>query len=206
MQMLKSEGPDASGMFEFYESRIEKNRTALSNYDRALLDYVETHFKRQDRHIVHAGTGLGTLPCALALSGYKVTGVEQDGRRFRAAQRVRLSLLDAWPDIADRYELVSGQFPGVLQGTPALGPQTVLIFTNCGAGWSDELTAHVIQTFLNLGDTILDLRLFGRVRDSEDERQRLLDTIFGKQLHGTPIKTSPAGTYYFHIQPRRYAR
>lgn len=201
VDLLKSEGASA-GLYAFYEDRIENEGRALSLYDRAIFDYVLANFDLKGRQIVHAGIGLGTLGLALATAGYRVTGIEQDEQRFRTAARVQGAVKDAWPAVAERYAILAGEFPTVLNGTTLLGPDTVLIFTNCGATWPDELAARVIASFASCGDVILDTRLFGQVRNSPDERRQLLDRIRDRGMAAVPITTSPPDSYYHHVKKR----
>ncbi len=201
VDLLKSEGASA-GLYAFYEDRIENEGRALSLYDRAIFDYVLANFDLVGRQIVHAGIGLGTLALALATAGYRVTGIEQDEQRFRIATRVQGAVRDAWPSVAERYAIVAGEFPTVLGGTALLGPDTVLIFTNCGATWPEELTARVIASLASCGDVILDTRLFGQVRNSPDERRQLLDRLRTQGMAAVPIPTSPPDSYYHHVKKR----
>jgi hypothetical protein len=198
--MLRSEGADTSGLYDFYKARIEQAKCALSHYDRMLVEYVSSRFDRTERCIVHAGTGLGTLPSALSVAGYKVVGIEQDARRFQAASRVRGALTEAWPDNADRYNLLSGQFPAVLDGTSWISARTVLIFTNCGSGWPEELTRQIIALLPACGDVLLDTRLFGKVRETAEERQALLDRLQRHGLFAVPIAQSPPDAFYCHLK------
>lgn len=206
VQMLRSEGVDQSGLYNFYEARIEQAGSALSNYDRMLTEYVAHRFHRRERRIVHAGTGLGTLPSALAMAGYTVAGIEHDARRFQAARRVHDALAEAWPDKADRYELIYGEFPGTLTGTPWMSSGAVLIFTNCIASWSEELTARIIGTLPAWGDVLLDTRLFGTVRETPEERQVLVERFRRQGLAATPMVESPPGAYYCHLKPASAVR
>lgn len=202
VDMLQSEGPEASGLYDFYKARIEQVGSALSHYDRMLVDYVSARFDRRVRPIVHAGSGLGTLASALALAGYAVAGVEQDAPRFRSARRVRAALGEAWPDAAALYELISGEFPTVVAGTQWMGRQTILIFTNCGATWTEDLSSRIIASLPRFGDVILDARLFGSVRDSPSEREALLDRLRAQGLTATPITETPSDAFYYHLQHR----
>src|SRR5262249_5432396 len=154
---------------------------------RMLFNYVFANFDRRSRHVVHAGTGLGTLASALAMAGYTVAGIEQDPPRFRAASRVRATLGDIWPDGSRRYELISGEYPAVVDGTPWMAPETVLIFTNCAAGWSDDFTALAVGSFRSVGDVLLDARLFGKVRDEPAERENLIAQMTAAGLTATPM-------------------
>jgi glycosyltransferase involved in cell wall biosynthesis/tetratricopeptide (TPR) repeat protein len=204
--LLELKGAEASGLYAFYEARIKQDRCALTAYDRMLFDYVLAHFDRSERRIVHAGTGIGTLPSALAVAGYSVAGVECDALRFRAAHLVRDALAKAWPTAADQYELIAGEFPMVLDGTSWLSPSAVLILTNCGAGWSEDLTARAIASFSAFADIILDARLFGNVRETPRERQVLIEQIEAEGLVATPIAQSPPMTFYYHLRPQQGAQ
>ena len=204
--MLRSDGPEASGLYAYYEARIEQRRGALSDYDHMLFDYVSTHFDRESRQIVHAGIGLGTLACALSAAGYRVSGIESDAPRFRAANRLRNALSAGWPAATERYDLVEGLFPGVVEGTHLASPKSVLIFTNFVTTWPEGFHETAIASLQAFGDVILDARLFGSIRDTPEERQALIDHIEAQGLVATPINESPPMAFYYHLRPRRPAR
>lgn len=203
LRMLRSDGVDASGLYAFYQARIEQGLGALTAYDRMLFDYVLANFDRKSRRFVHAGIGIGTLTSALAVAGCAISGIESDAPRYRAASRVRAALLDLWPATAQRYELLGGEFPTIVDGTSLASPETVLIFTNCGAGWPEELTARIIAALPAFGDVILDARLFGNVRDSPEERQALMERIEAAGMVATPIAQTPPMTFYYHLRPQQ---
>ncbi len=200
VDILKADGVDTSGLYNYYRVRIQNNGQALSGYDRMLVQYARTHFDPQQRKIVHAGTGIGTLPSGLAAVGFATAGIEQDSQRFRAANRLRDAIADAWPAAAERYLLILGEFPKSLALTPWISPESVLMFTNCVASWSDELTTHIIGSFRGFGDVILDTRVFGIVRDTPEERLALLDRIEAQGLKSKAIEKNPVGSFYVHLQ------
>jgi hypothetical protein len=200
VDMLRTEGAEASGMYDFYKARVEVVGTALSDYDRMLFSYVLEHFDRDKHRVVHAGTGLGTLPSALAMAGYAVAGIEQDPPRFRGASQLRGALADAWPTGPGRYHLIQGEYPTVLSGTAWLDPSTVLIFTNCGASWSDQLTTRIIASFESVGHVLLDARLFGKVRDEPRERDKLIEWMRLQGLAAAAVVESTPGTFYYHLR------
>jgi len=201
VDMLRSTGTEASGLYDFYKARIEQEGTALSGYDRILFEYVRASFDPAERRVVHAGIGLGTLASALALGRFNVSGLERDGARFGAATRIRSALADIWPAAAQRYDLMAGSFPTALLDTSWIAPRTILIFTNCGSGWSDEFTDDATALFPRFGDIILDARLFGRVREIPEERDALIAKIEAQGLAVKPIpKTNPLGAYYYHMR------
>lgn len=204
VDILKTHGPQA-GLYNYYEARVHGHR-ALSDYDRMIFGYALKHFDRQTRRVVHAGIGIGTLASALAIAGFRVAGIEHDVARFGAATQVHNALVQAWPEVADRYRLKSGGFPAVVEDTPWIAPEAVLVFTNCGAGWSEELTTQIIESLPRFGDVIFDARLFGVARDLPAERQELLDRIEAQGLVIRPITESPPGAFYHHLQPKNGTR
>jgi len=203
LDLLRTEGTDTFGLYSYYEVRIEKGRCAFSAYDRMLFEYVLGSFDPGERRIVHAGIGLGTLTSALAAGGYGVAGIEQDGQRLRGAGRLHAALAQAWPDAGKRYELIAGQYPKVVEGTSWLTPATVLIFTNCGAGWSQELTDQIIDSFAMVGDVILDARLFGITRDDEKDRRALIERIESRGFTTRLVAEPPADGFYYHVRTHR---
>ena len=206
LERLEAEGPDASGLYAYYATRIREDRSALSTYDRVLVDYIINHFDKKVRRIVHAGIGVGTLTCALVVAGYATVGMECDRRRFQTASHVRETLGLVWPRETEKYTLIKGEFPTDLVETSWVSPDGVLIFTNCGAGWSDELTAKIISSFQCYGDVILDARLFGRIRDESIERHALLEEIKTRGFDTEPIEGMPPKDYYYHVYRERAAR
>jgi hypothetical protein len=201
--MLKAEGPTSSGLYGYYQSRIESGGHALSDYDRFLFDFIADNFDRGRRRIVHAGCGLGTLAFPLAMAGYKVIGVERDQARYRAASRMRCALAEAWPEATQTCELMLGEYPVAVDRTSWLSAETVLVFTNCEASWAPPLTDTIIASLRACGDVILDARLFGGIRDSAEERTRLIRTIEAAGLVVAPIRSTPPGTFYHHARPSR---
>jgi len=196
VEILKSEGA-AAGLYNYYEARVHGG-CALSPYDRMVFDFALSHFSPDSRRVVHAGIGIGTLTSSLAVAGYHIAGIERDGPRMRVATRLREAIVDAWPPVAERYELLLGGFPEIVEGTPWMDTGTVLIFTNCGAGWNDELTTLVVSSLPRFGDVIFDARLFGRVRDSDVERRELVQQVKDQRLTVTPIAESPPNCFYHH--------
>lgn len=194
--ILRADGPEA-GFYGYYEARV-KGGCALSPYDRMIFDYALAHFPK-DRRIVHAGIGAGTLTSVLAVAGYSVAGIEQDGRRLKVAGRLRDSLIESWPDVAERYTLLGGGFPMVVESTPWKSADNVLIFTNCGAGWSEELTTQIIGSMVSFGDVVFDARLFGRARETDAERRQLVERVEAAGLAATPIAESTPMTFYYHV-------
>lgn len=176
MQSLVEErGIEGSGLFAYYNYRLEKRTGGLSELEELLARHLITGFK--DRRVVHAGIGIGTLAAALVCNGMKVAGIEYNDLRADAAQRIRTALIATWPAVAARYEIFRGAYPGALANSNWFGPDVILVFTNVGSGWSEEALEEIIESMPKFGEVLLDLRLFGRIRDSEAERTALFDRI-----------------------------
>lgn len=205
VEMLASSGLEESGLYAYYERRVEITRSALSAYDKVLLDYVVKNFDKAAWRIVHAGIGIGTLTSALVVAGYAVAGVERDAGRFQAASQVRKALAQIWPSQVEGYSLIQGEFPTIIEGARWKSRDVLLIFTNCVAGWSEPLTESIIASFPAYGSVILDTQLFGRIRDMPEERQALVQDIEGHGLTIEPIAGMPSYAYYYHISRERGA-
>ena len=200
-KMLNSAGPAESGLYDYYEARIAQRQGALSGYDKALIRYALASFDKDDRRIVHAGTGIGTLTAALAAAGFTIAGIERDESRARAATRIRDTLAGLWPADAARYSLIVGEYPTIVSGTSWMAPDVLLIFTNCVAGWSDQLTEKIIRSFASFGDVILDITVFGKDREDETERRLLVDLIRRQGLTAKPLNDPEMPSYacYYHV-------
>ncbi len=169
------QGVDASGFGSYYEMRITQRLGGLVEYEEALARYLLNGFR--DRRVVHAGIGIGTLACALACNGMKVAGIEAFPLRVDSARRIRSAVVETWPEVESRYELIQGHYPEALTGLTWFGPDVVLVFTNVGAGWDDNELNSIIQSMRDFGEVFLDLRLFGMVREREEDRSALFDRI-----------------------------
>ncbi|WP_422002569.1 hypothetical protein [Reyranella sp.] len=173
-EILADRGAEESGFFDYYSSRIKERIGGLMEYEERLARYLLAHFR--DRHVVHAGTGIGTLPCALACSGMTVTAIENYRLRVASARRIRAAVVDTWPDVGPRYDIIEGLYPGAWR-REGHEPNSILVFTNVASNWNPAQQAAILQSMPAFGVVILDLRLFGRVRDDDTERTGLFDSI-----------------------------
>ncbi len=174
-EIVEQRGVEGSGFFSYYNSRIERKLGGLSELEHQLALYLLAEFA--DRRVVHAGIGIGTLASALTCNGMKVAGVEYNAPRATSARQIRASLIAVWPEIEQRYEIFQGFFPDCLLSTDWFGQDAVLVFTNVGAGWDDVALDTIIRSMSRYGEVILDLRLFGSVRENENDRNALFDRI-----------------------------
>lgn len=181
-------GLTASGAYDYYAQRLDKGE-AFMPYERAVMRDV---IALRPSRVVHAGIGIGPVTAALARAGIPAVGYEKDKARFAAAEALR-------DELGLEYDLRQSYYPD-----DDIGAGGLLLFTNVGAGWTREQEDAVIGTFACFDTVILDLRLFGSVRDTEADqdalRQRL--SMVGRVENLPPI----GGAAYVRIRPSPEAR
>lgn len=174
-EIAADRGLEASGFFAYYSSRLKEKIGGLMEYEERLARYLLAEFN--GRQVVHVGTGIGTLPCALACNGMMVTAIEGFGPRVESARRIRAALVDIWPEVGTRYNIIHGQYPQALAGWNINNSGTILVFTNVASNWPTEEESRIVQSMRQFGVALLDLRLFGHVRNEEAARAELFSRI-----------------------------
>lgn len=187
-QRIADMGVEGSGAYSYYERRATTGQ-AFMDYERVVMRDV---LALRPSRVVHAGIGVGQVVAALAQSGLPAIGYEADGARFVAAEALREAL-------GLTYDLRKAYYPD-----DDLGDGGLLLFTNVGAGWTREQEDAVIDTFGHFDVVILDLRLFGHVRDTDEERDALRARIarLGKVENLPPIH----GAAYIRLRPTAEVR
>lgn len=173
-EILADRGAEKSGFFDYYATRVTGKLGGLMEYEERLARYLLANFA--GRHVVHAGTGVGTLPCAIACNGMTVTAIEGLRTRVESAQRLRVAIVEIWPEVDQRYDIIEGTFPEALPATRC-GPETILAFTNVASAWDEQQETSIIHSMQRFGQAVLDLRLFGHVRNEEADRNELFSRI-----------------------------
>jgi len=178
-------GVTESGAYEYYAVRVQRE-DAFVNYERVLMDHI---LASPPARVVHAGIGIGPVIARLSQAGIPCVGYESDGARYAAAVALR-------EELGLGYELRKAYYPDADIGSGGL-----LLFTNVGAGWTREQEDAIIATFPNFDEVILDLRLFGHIRNEEADREELRWRIAAVGLVADlpPI----AGAFYVRIAPIR---
>ena len=197
-ELAASGGERDSGLYQYYSLRLERRLGGLLDYEGALAAYLLSEFPSTTKY-VHVGIGIGTTTTLLAAMGRDATGIEGDKRRAAAAQRLRQSICQPWPDIKSRYTLVEGYFPDVIDtGKVPLGPDTVVFFTNFVGGPPDPVVVdRVIESLRLFGHAIIEMRMFVKTRELPEERAELLSTLVGQGYSDEgSILTTVAATHY----------
>lgn len=206
LQEIRSrQGLERSGFDNYYDYRLTQKIGGLIEYEESLARHLLEAYP--GRRIVHAGIGIGTLACALACNGMTVAGVEYYPKRVASARHLRAALIETWPDVEARYEIIEGTFPQALMPSapaptptprtfrfmpwrrapkPSPGPSSagkwldtnaILIFTNVVSTWGDHTQDSIFECLPRFAEVLLDLRLFGKMRETDQERTDLFDRI-----------------------------
>lgn len=195
LQEIAADSGKETGFLDYYASRIDEKIGGLMEYEERVARYLLENYKGW--HVVHVGTGIGTLPCVLACNGMTITGIEGYHQRVLSARRIRSAIVDVWPDVGNRYNLIEGRYPQALPFNRC-GPASILVFTNVAAGWNAAEEASIIKSMRLFGESLLDLRLFGSVRDREHERAELSRRIAStaRSVHQLPDIASHVGAHF----------
>ena len=119
-EIASKHGLEQSGFENYYGSRIREKIGGLIEYEESLAGYLLEGYP--GRRVVHAGIGIGTLACALACNGMTVAGVEYYPRRVASARLLRAALIEIWPEVEARYEIIEGTYPQALMPSTAPTP------------------------------------------------------------------------------------
>jgi hypothetical protein len=186
-------GLGRSGFETYYGHRLAEKIGGLIEYEERLARYLLDGYA--GRRVVHAGIGIGTLACALACNGMTVAGIEFNRRRVKSAHRLRAAIIEIWPEVEGRYEIIQGVYPTVLTAPPIrtawlpsrrsrpsapsgwLDANAILVFTNVAYSWSETVLAAIIDTMPRFAEVLLDLRTFGIVREDDRARTALFERI-----------------------------
>lgn len=162
-------GVDASGLYAHYKGLMDTRQIAGSTIgDLAnLVANLLPQFGRYD--VLRAG--LGELAFVLAAMGLRAAGFDQNPLRFAAMVAGLEKLSDEDPELARRLTIGRAGIPDV----PEQGRVLAIVHHLIGFTPAQE---EQILTQLSAYDALLiDPRIFLYLRDSEQEREALLETM-----------------------------
>jgi hypothetical protein len=191
-QRIDRLGTRGSGAYEHYSEMLRLG-FPIPNYELAALAIV--HRDLPPLAAYHEiGSGIGSLPFLLALTGCPAVGIECDGRRYESAVAIWRELAPKARLDPHRCRLFRGRFPSAarrLDLSQAVGIVTDFITTQT----PDQRDA-ILAGLLRYRYALIDLRRFCTPRESRDEQLELLDELRGRGFPA-PVETiDPAGKEY----------
>jgi hypothetical protein len=86
--------------------------------------------------------------------------------------------------------------PGPSTPGPWFNSNAILVFTNVASSWSDDTLASIIGSLPRFAEVLLDLRLFGTIRDTDRERTDLFDRIAATARSAERLPELAIGSYF----------
>lgn len=176
-QRIDALGVRGSGAYEHYDAMLQRG-FSLPQHELTALEIV-----RQQAPPLAAyheiGSGIGTLPFLLALSGYPAVGIECDRRRHETA-------LAIWRELSAKVEvgkpvcrLILGRFPAAAARHDAAG--ALAIVTDFVTTQSPQQRRAIIDGLRRYPYVLLDLRRFCLMREGSEAQRELLGEL---EAHG----------------------
>jgi hypothetical protein len=176
-QRMDALGVRGSGAYEHYSAMLQRG-FAIPPHELTALDIVRRQAPRLAAYH-EIGSGIGTLPCLLALNGFPAVGFECDRRRHETA-------LAIWQDLSAKVEagkpdcrLVLGRFPAaVVKYDPA---DALAILTDFVTTQTPQQRQAIFDGLRRYPYVLLDLRRFCLVREQSEAQLELLREL---ETHG----------------------
>lgn len=178
---------EASGAQRFYKLKVAQQEL-FDPREVEAARYILERYPRGSR-ICEPGIGFGQFVILLALLGYPCVGIECHDARYEGALELRQKFVERCPELAEHIQLVYGFFPKALPP----GHIDLVVTTNFVHPKNNKARWLHLLTIRHLGAGLVDVKMIGRQRHEEDERQSLLaefgilglehDLAFGSTYH-----------------------
>ncbi len=180
---LKEEYEASGDLYQWYRTRYLPNNIGLSRIDREIASFVLRRFGAT-RKTVEIGAGIGQCSQLLALCGVQAIGVEASFAHFEMMRRLT-DRLSARFDLTlpQRLQPLRGFYPDDVG--PYIDGQTIVIVPSVGSSLTPEQEIKVFDALRPADGVILGVRAFFRVRETEEERETMVEEI-QKRGFGNP--------------------
>jgi hypothetical protein len=170
-ERVRQLGPDKSGLYNFYVSRLEAGK-ALIHYDLLLGAWCLANVSRSTI-IVDIGAGLGQFSALMAANGFTTIACENDGGRFEALQALHYALGRLNPTWGDRLETTNRAYPFTIEGL--VGRESLAICSCLVATVTPEVERQMAAGLRQFTSALIDPHRFGRKK--RDTPEELLETM-----------------------------
>lgn len=187
---------------DLYASKLARG-VALEAYEVAIAGAITERFDR-NTSIVEIGSGYGALALRLAQDGFFVHGFEGDRRRSAGCAWHLREYLARYPQLVGRVDCTPGFFPEVLppnlNGTAS---RRICLATNVTCTYTATHQESILGAMRGFDELIIDLSRFGRLRNSQEERDLLRDAM--AKSHFEPVErlyfSAPYEYWRFRVRP-----
>jgi len=177
--------PEAVQGDDLYASKVSR-QTALEAYETAVAEAIVDRIEA-GATIVEIGSGYGALAMLLAQRGFVVHGFEGDRRRHTACAWHLERYLARHPQLVGRVDCTNGFFPDVLPVPTTTKPaKRIGLATNVTCTYTATHHSEILDALRGFDEVIIDLSRFGKVRNTQQERDALREAMIG--LHFEPIE------------------
>ena len=183
-------GPDASGLYNYYASRLEKPFLFLDS-DLKLVESIFQNLPACDAY-VEAGAGLGWLSAMIAHAGRRATAVEVDERRFLALLALQTTLGMHLPGLSGRLGARKGLFPCAVPGVERA--RAMLVTSNIVSEEPGLDEDAMIRELAHYGGAVVDLARFRSYRRDEAAVLALLQRMIASGLPPPSLLFESSGT------------
>jgi precorrin-6B methylase 2 len=182
-----------SGAGSFYATRASR-LSMMSDCEVELVKYLCNEDFR-DKQLYEIGCGLGALSVLLAANGFKITGIETNGKRLAMAVALR-DRARAQGLLSASCEFIHGRFPYCLAETDL--SQSVALMTNVSARLDEPERAKFIEGLARFPIIIVDLAHLLEERLDETSQANNLETLLraGFGMEKQIFRIGNQGNYY----------
>lgn len=171
-------GVDGSGAYEHYNALLARG-FPLPRHELAVLDIVREKLPQAGVYC-EVGSGLGTLPFLLALSGFRSVGIERDRRRHATAEAIWAELIAKTSIDPRRCRLIEGSFPQAAKAREPNRTDTALIFTDFITTQSQMQLQAIFAGMRRYRYALIDLQRFLMKREASAAQNELLKQILDR--------------------------
>lgn len=176
-QRIDALGVRGSGAYEHYSAMLQRG-FAIPPHELTALEIVRQQAPRLAAYH-EIGSGIGTLPCLLALNGFPAVGFECDRRRHDTAQAILRDLSAKAETGKPDCRLVFGRFPAAAAKHDTA--DALAILTDFVTTQSSQQRQAIFDGLRRYPYVLLDLRRFCLVREQSEAQLELLREL---EAHG----------------------
>lgn len=146
---------------EFYKRR-HKGGSIYSGEDKLIIDYIKNNFNSKKDVIFEPGCGLGQLILALGAFGFEGVGFDHDRNRHENSLRLKSEFSKSFGPM--NISFLKKSYPDVVPRA------TVLVNNNFCGTYIKQNEDKIIKSFVKYPNVILNIKMFGFVRNEEQQK------------------------------------